>query len=569
MGDWPSRAAYVTDSSVASGTALYNRLTEMVSVMDPLYGAKGDGTTDDTTSIQACIAANAYVFFPPGKTFKTTATINVPTTCLRIDGTGAFMTGPGISGTVDAFTFTGFYQGGGSIPVKSEKYILPSLNGYRYGVNLTNCGFLRIFSDTIENVVCGYFATCNSSSNYCFELELEARYLWHCRNAANTLGAAFYMQSTGNSNNAFQGNRCKAFYCDDCWAGVYQEFSSTGTNGNINNEYDLGELDQSTYAVYCTPAPHSSQQLFKFPMGITSPQNSQMFVNCSTQDMYEVGGMVFNDPTFTAFNNFQYNGCSNRPAIPVYGSGSTMTVYVSASGSDVTGTGNSNAPFASIQKALNVLMGLDLFGKTAIISVQDGTYSSGALCQALGGNSASGQITIQGNIANPGNVVVNNVGATSFAANGADADLLIAGMTINGGVLAQNGGLLQIGPSIVFGNNVGGAHIQAQNGGGIQINSNYSVTGQASYHYNATLNGVIQNAAATSVTFTGTIPFTTVANAAQGGQISVPGITYSGSSVSGQKYTATLNGVIWTNGGGASYFPGTVAGSTSTGGQYA
>jgi hypothetical protein len=43
----------------------------------------------------------------------------------------------------------------------------------------------------------------------------------------------------------------------------------------------------------------------------------------------------------------------------------------------------------------------------------------------------------------------------------------------------------------------------------------------------------------------------------------------SGGSSSGTRYSATLNGVINTSGGGATAFPGNVAGSTSSGGQYA
>lgn len=45
--------------------------------------------------------------------------------------------------------------------------------------------------------------------------------------------------------------------------------------------------------------------------------------------------------------------------------------------------------------------------------------------------------------------------------------------------------------------------------------------------------------------------------------------TFSGATgASSVRYSAFLNGVINTGGGGASYYPGTVAGSTSTGGQY-
>lgn len=45
--------------------------------------------------------------------------------------------------------------------------------------------------------------------------------------------------------------------------------------------------------------------------------------------------------------------------------------------------------------------------------------------------------------------------------------------------------------------------------------------------------------------------------------------TFTGSSATGQRYLGTLNAVINTSGGGANYFPGSVAGSVSSGAQYA
>jgi hypothetical protein len=39
--------------------------------------------------------------------------------------------------------------------------------------------------------------------------------------------------------------------------------------------------------------------------------------------------------------------------------------------------------------------------------------------------------------------------------------------------------------------------------------------------------------------------------------------------VAGKRYSATLNGTINTQGGGANFFPGDVAGTMATGGQYA
>jgi hypothetical protein len=44
-------------------------------------------------------------------------------------------------------------------------------------------------------------------------------------------------------------------------------------------------------------------------------------------------------------------------------------------------------------------------------------------------------------------------------------------------------------------------------------------------------------------------------------------VTFSGNAT-GARYSALLNGVLYTGGGGANYFPGNAAGSTGSGGQY-
>jgi len=51
-------------------------------------------------------------------------------------------------------------------------------------------------------------------------------------------------------------------------------------------------------------------------------------------------------------------------------------------------------------------------------------------------------------------------------------------------------------------------------------------------------------------------------------QINAGTCPWSGGTVAGQRYLGQQNGVIQTLGGGANYFPGNVAGSLDTGGQY-
>lgn len=54
----------VTDAKVALGSRLYNRTHGVVDVTDPEFGAKGDGSTDDTAAFQAAIATGLPVYIP-------------------------------------------------------------------------------------------------------------------------------------------------------------------------------------------------------------------------------------------------------------------------------------------------------------------------------------------------------------------------------------------------------------------------------------------------------------------------------------------------------------------------
>lgn len=59
------------------------------------YGAVGDGTADDTAAILAAMTAagpGGVTFFTPGKTYKTTSQINIPSDYLTISGYGAIIT---------------------------------------------------------------------------------------------------------------------------------------------------------------------------------------------------------------------------------------------------------------------------------------------------------------------------------------------------------------------------------------------------------------------------------------------------------------------------------------------
>jgi hypothetical protein len=96
------------------GTGAVNRtvqakLQESVSVKD--FGAMGDGTTDDTTAIQAAINLNRGVFIPSG-TYKTTSTLTL--------NTKTYIYGEGTSSVIN-YTGSGYAISSTSVNVGDEK----------------------------------------------------------------------------------------------------------------------------------------------------------------------------------------------------------------------------------------------------------------------------------------------------------------------------------------------------------------------------------------------------------------------------------------------------------------
>ena len=152
----------------------------------------------------------------------------------------------------------------------------------------------------------------------------------------------------------------------------------------------------------------------------------------------------------------------------------------------------------------------------------------------------------------------------------------VATVTTPVGVVADTGGVITIGTGIVFGAfaSANSCHAQAIGGGRINFGSGYQITGSATTHIGAYLNGIVQpsiglSASSVTITLVGTPTFTQFALAESCGSIYLPtpAVSFSGSATGG-RYQAILNGVINTNGGGANFFPGNTSGSTATGGQY-
>ena len=259
------------------------------------------------------------------------------------------------------------------------------------------------------------------------------------------------------------------------------------------------------------------------------------------------------------------------------------TYYVAppaSGGSDTTGDGSAANPWATIQYAVTwVQSHIDLAGFTATISVAHGTYTDPILLAgAPMGTTGPGQIVIEGDAADNTAVLFHVIGDDCIDVQ-AGSSIWIKNITLQSTASGGSGGdalgasyggeLLMSGCNFAT---CSGNHMYAAAGGSIIIMGNYDISGGAQCHAQAATEGYIEMSSYPDRHIAGTLSgnpnFSGGFVVAGAGSISAGNSNYSSGSATGPRYDAHLNGVIFTNNHGASYFPGSVAGSVTTGGQY-
>ena len=246
-----------------------------------------------------------------------------------------------------------------------------------------------------------------------------------------------------------------------------------------------------------------------------------------------------------------------RPARPMLTANTTLCV--ATTGND-NNPGTSGSPFATINKALAVAASYDCSTFNLTISIGDGTWPGMTLPAMIG----SGTFSLIGNVTTPANCIL----SSTVYAFGAGAVWTINGFKFTSSsscIYASNLSSLTLGTAVNFGAS-GSAHIWVTNGASVAASS-YAISGSALWHMIAEICGQISIINGT-VTLSGTPAFSQQFAASETGSvINIYGETYSGAAT-GTRYLALSNGVIETYGQSSTYLPGSVAGSTSAGGQY-
>lgn len=246
------------------------------------------------------------------------------------------------------------------------------------------------------------------------------------------------------------------------------------------------------------------------------------------------------------------------------------TYYVATTGSDSNDGLTALTPFLTIQAAVDAVCALDISTFNVVIDVENGTYTGSTTLKPLVG---SGTVTIMGDTTTPANVTVSTTSNHCFVTAENAKQWAIQGIKMQ---TTTSGHCLYVlnGGSITVGNHEFGAcagHHMLCNGSDSKIrrSAGYKVSGDCNRHWKTEVGGSIDMNSVT-VTVTANITVTVWADANVGSIQSIYGMTFSlgAFTVTGTRYSATGNAVLFVNGAGAAYIPGTVAGATATGGQY-
>lgn len=268
-------------------------------------------------------------------------------------------------------------------------------------------------------------------------------------------------------------------------------------------------------------------------------------------------------------SSFNYLPNQHNPYIEREVLTEARTYYVSTVGNDDLDGRTPATAFKTIQQAVDVVcFTLDMKDNQVTIQLLDGTYSSTV---AVTLRLYVGTVTpiIQGNATTPANVIISNTSSNCFNIGVKTIwtvkDMQLTTTTSGTGLSAGTTGTIRF-SNINFGA-CATFHMVCTSYGSIFADGNYAIVGASPIHHAITEAGYIQVTSRT-VTITGTPAFSTAfVFGRTAAVLRLDGNTYSGAAT-GTRYNLTGNSVAFTNGAGATYLPGNVAGTTATGGQY-
>lgn len=236
--------------------------------------------------------------------------------------------------------------------------------------------------------------------------------------------------------------------------------------------------------------------------------------------------------------------------------------YVRSDGND-SNTGLLDTPssaFATIQKAVRVVAGLDLGPNNVSIFVSPGTYFSVPLLPLTG----NGTVSIVGTSLG-GCILQGNPGTAAFSAAGANCRYSIGNFTLatSRGISSSDNAQVTIVNNMFY--ECSNRIFDISSGGTVSVTSGFTINNSMLYFASVITGGSLRISSGVTCTLTTSHTFTSFILARDSGSnVSIAGASFPGSAF-GQKYNVSLNASIYANG---VVLPGDVAGVLQTGGQY-
>jgi len=254
---------------------------------------------------------------------------------------------------------------------------------------------------------------------------------------------------------------------------------------------------------------------------------------------------------------------------------SNQTLYVNASTGSDSNKGTVGAPFLTLQAVRNYAQNnFNLNGTYSVTYVATGAFTAGVVANGLipGQNGPANEVF---SFTSGSSVAVTDANCLA-AINGAQftvqalsgSVLLTTSGSANGLGFAigafYGGSQVRVGAGLNFGTAYA-SHVSA-NGGIINLNEAYTISGSAQSHLNILgAGGYISSnqSAPQTITLVGTPNFSIAYAYTRAGKIDHGGLTFIGSAT-GKRYDVDECSGISTNGGGANYLPGSIAGTGGT-----
>ena len=386
----------------------------------------------------------------------------------------------------------------------------------------------------------------NTASNVCEYYTTE----WNQFGAGGGGGGTLnYVNITGDATGSTSTGPLTLTLASVGTAGTYSNLT-VDAKGRVTTIRALNGTDISTALAY-TPANINSPNFTGVP-------------KAPTASLSDVSYQITNTSWVTQY-------IAANTLIPLQ---STSTFYVSTAGND-SNPGTVSQPFATLTAAWNALTTkYNVNGQNVTIFLQNGTYGPQTLAGVPVGVTTN-NITILGDNGTPGNVVFQSTGGQSAISVYNGANPTLTGFTVESasgdGILVQTASCNI--ETIVFGT-CGGSHLQGGGAGSyITFTGSYFISGSAQCHLQIGSGGaIILINGGFSILNNCSFSSSFVSSTSCGNIVVFPAFEVyvaPGVIVTGLKSNANLNGVINTNGqGGANYFPGSITGTSSTGGVY-